>query len=70
VLREVVESSSLRSIGYDRRTATLEIEFDGGGVYRYEDVPLEIWQGLRQADSKGKFFQANVRDRFATSRID
>ncbi|HYQ15907.1 MAG TPA: KTSC domain-containing protein [Polyangiaceae bacterium] len=70
MLREVVESSSLRSIGYDRRTATLEIEFDGGGVYRYEDVPLEIWQGLRQADSKGKFFQANVRDRFATSRID
>ncbi|HYP87251.1 MAG TPA: KTSC domain-containing protein [Polyangiaceae bacterium] len=60
----------MRSIGYDRPTATLEIQFEGGGVYRYQGVPVEIWQGLRQAASKGKFFQAHVRDRFDTSRVD
>jgi hypothetical protein len=69
VLRQVVASSSLRSIGYDRSTETLEVEFDGGGVYRYQHVPHEIWLGLKQAESKGRFFQAYVRDRYPTSRI-
>jgi hypothetical protein len=33
VLRQVLESSSLRSIGYDRATATLDVECKNGGVY-------------------------------------
>lgn len=67
MLREVVTSSSLRSIGYDRSTQTLEIEFESGSVYRYAGVPLELWLKLKRAPSKGKFFQAYVRDRFAAS---
>ena len=69
VLRQVIQSSSLRSIGYDRATATLEVEFTNGGVYRYADVPADVWSAFRQADSKGKFFQEHVRDLFATMRV-
>jgi hypothetical protein len=69
VLRQVVESSSLRSIGYDRATSTLEVEFANGGVYRYAGVPAELWSAFRQADSKGKFFQDHVRDVFTTTRV-
>lgn len=69
MLRQVVESSSLRSIGYDRATGTLEVEFTSGGVYRYADVPPELWSALRSSDSKGKFFQDHVRDHFATMRV-
>ena len=68
MLREVVESSSLKSIGYDRKTRTLEIEFANGGVYRYEDVPAELWTELRQSASKGRFFQQRIRDHFPTVR--
>jgi hypothetical protein len=69
VLRQVVESSSLRSIGYDRETQTLEVEFHGGRTYRYLGVPPEVWAGLRHAASKGQFFQTFVRDRFDTTRV-
>ena len=69
MLRQVVESSSLRSIGYDRATATLEVEFASGGVYRYSDVPPEVWSAFRQSDSKGRFFQEYVRDHFAMTRV-
>jgi len=69
VLREVVASSSLRSIGYDRKTHTLEVEFSNGGVYRYEDVPLALWTELRHAPSKGKLFQEKIRDQFPTTRM-
>jgi KTSC domain len=69
VLREVVTSSSLRSIGYDRKAQTLEVEFKNGGVYRYSEVPLELWMRLQKSTSKGKFFQEHVRDRFPTARL-
>jgi hypothetical protein len=69
VLRQVVESSSLRSIGYDRGSHTLEVEFHNGGVYRYADVPDSVWFEFRHADSKGRFFQERVRDHFAAQRV-
>ena len=69
MLRQVVESSSLRSIGYDRATATLEVEFKNGGVYRYANVPLQLWSEFRDSDSKGKFFLDQVRDRFPPTRV-
>ncbi len=68
-MREVVESSSLRSIGYDRVTRVLEIEFRGGRTYRYRDVPPELVGELKRAASKGQFFQSFVRDRFETTRV-
>lgn len=69
MLRQVVDSSSLRSIGYDAATQTLEVEFEKGAVYSYAGVPHEIWLALKRAESKGRFFQAYVRDRYRTSRI-
>jgi len=32
-------------------------------------VPPELWSAFRQSESKGKFFQDNVRDIFATTRV-
>ena len=69
MLRQVVDSSSLRSIGYDRATATLEVEFRSGGIYQYEGVTVEIWNQLRNATSIGRFFQDQVRDHFPTTRV-
>jgi hypothetical protein len=65
----VVDSSSLRSVGYDAATLTLEVEFRNGSVYRYANVPTELWASFRRADSMGKFFQEHVRDRFETMRV-
>ena len=69
MLREVVSSSSLRSIGYDARTRTLEVEFSGGRIYRYAPVPTHVWVELRRAESKGKYFQDHVRDDFEAERV-
>lgn len=69
MLRQVVDSSSLRSIGYDRRSQTLEVEFKNGGIYRYAGISAELWNQLRLAESIGRFFQDHVRDRFPTTRV-
>jgi hypothetical protein len=65
----VVDSSSLRSIGYDAATLTLEVEFRNGSVYRYVNVPTSLWASFRRAPSMGKFFQEHVRDQFETMRV-
>jgi hypothetical protein len=65
----VVDSSSLRSIGYDAATQVLEVEFRNGSVYRYVNVPTELWASFRRAPSLGKFFQDHVRDKFETMRV-
>jgi hypothetical protein len=69
VLRVVVDSSSLRSVGYDAATSTLEVEFRNGSVYQYTNVPSELWTRFRHAESIGRFFQENVRDQFETMRV-
>lgn len=69
MLRQVVESSSLRSIGYDKATHTLEVEFTSGSIYRYVDVPDSVWFEMRHATSKGKFFQDRVRDTFSSEKV-
>jgi hypothetical protein len=64
-----VESSNLRSVGYDVKTRTLEVQFTHGGIYRYFAVPAEVHSGLMKSDSKGKYFQANVRNKFRFERL-
>jgi len=59
-----VTSSSLSRIRWDELTSTLEVEFIGGKVYQYFDVPAGVFEALRTADSHGKFFQQNIRGHY------
>ena len=56
-----VESSSINSIGHNFLTRNMEIEFNGGGIYRYKKVPRHVFKNMMNADSKGKFFWSDVR---------
>ena len=69
MLRSVVSSSSLRSVGYDRGGRLLEIEFRHGGVYRYRGVPRQVFDELMRSPSKGRFFNERIRDRYASREI-
>ncbi|MBR8836263.1 MAG: DUF4935 domain-containing protein [Stigonema ocellatum SAG 48.90 = DSM 106950] len=60
--RIVVESDYLRSVGYDSSKRVLEIEFQTGEVYQYQDVPAEVYAALMNAKSHGKCFNANIKD--------
>jgi KTSC domain len=69
IARRQVVSSVLRSIGYDQSHAVLEIEFVSGRVYRYHMVPRREWSGLLGALSKGRYFDAHIREKFPTMRM-
>ena len=45
--REVVVSVSVRAVGYDAETSTLEVEFCDSSIYQYSGVPKEVcWSNL------------------------
>lgn len=59
--RKATASEALVSIGYDARRQILEVEFDGGDVYRYRDVPVEVYETLLAAESKGTWFNQTFK---------
>lgn len=59
--RVPVSSSNIASIGYDQQSATLEVEFLNGSIYQYYDVPEHEHEGLMNADSHGKYLDANIK---------
>ncbi|MGH2476385.1 MAG: KTSC domain-containing protein [Candidatus Limnocylindrales bacterium] len=64
-----LESRTLATAGYDDPSATMELEFVEGRVYRYFVVPRSVFDALLSADSVGRFFQENIRDVYPYERI-
>ncbi len=67
--RVPVSSSNLLSVGYDPSAETLEVEFKNQTIYQYYNVPLVMYEQLMQAPSIGAFFNANIRNAYASSRV-
>jgi hypothetical protein len=61
VRRERLESSSLRSVGYDPSARVLEVEFLNGGVYQYLDVKDDEFEEFQEADSKGRYLNTEIK---------
>ena len=59
-----VSSTVLSALTYDKSTQTLLIAFKSGRIYRYLGVPAQTVDDLLTAESKGRFFNASIRNRF------
>ena len=68
VPRIAVQSSLLASVGYSI-DATLDLQFRSGAIYRYFAVPHAVFEDLIAAQSKGGYFNRNVRTRFRYQRL-
>jgi hypothetical protein len=67
--RTEVISSSIAEIGYDVETRTLEIAFNSGRIYQYFDVPVSLSEALTTCESKGRFFNENIRELYRWVRV-
>lgn len=62
-------STVIRRFAYDPPSRTLDVEFVSGRHYRYRAVPDEVAQAFRAAFSKGRFFNARIRDHYAFDEL-
>ena len=64
-----VESSNIEAVGYDGDSSTLQVEFKNGGTYQYFDVPEHIFEGLRDADSVGRYLASVIKGSYRYSKV-
>ena len=70
IKRESIVSSNIESVGYDRESETLEIEFKSGGVYRYSNVPHTAYTNLVMAESVGKYFHQHIKGEYEYEKVE
>lgn len=66
---ELVVSSNVVSAGYDEKTATLEILFLNGHMYRYLEVPLRVYREFMDAKSKGRFVWDVLEPHYVVEKV-
>lgn len=62
--RKQVDSSRIRSVGFDDPTRTLTIEFKDGKIFEYYDVDRAVYLGLTVAESVGRYFNEHVKGKY------
>jgi len=69
IVRQPVRSHALAAVGYSKRLHALEVEFVSGAVYRYSNVPPQIYRDLLSAASKAQFYDTNVRGHYPSVHV-
>ena len=64
-----VNSTLPASVTYDVGESILQLEFCDSSIYRYFAVPAAIHEGLLAADSKGSYFNFEIRSCFRYARL-
>jgi lysyl-tRNA synthetase class 2 len=60
----ICESSLLQAAAYDVQSSVLAVTFHSGAIYRYLDVPASTYEEFVHAESKGRYFNSTIRNRF------
>jgi len=60
----IINSSNLKIASYDTESKTLTVTFNNGSIYEYYEVPWEIFTKLRTSESQGKYFTANIKEKY------
>ena len=67
--RQRVNSTNMRSVGYDAKSQILEVEFTTGAIYQYARVPADLHRRLLSAVSMRSFFEDNIEDNYSAKRV-
>ncbi len=63
------QSIAIKAFDYDNEKQILRVEFNSGSIYNYLDVPETVYKEMKDAPSVGKFFNAEIKDKFGFDLI-
>lgn len=68
---ETPDSTAFTRIWYWPFHEELNVEFRNSGAwYIYYDVPVEVWHSFKNAESKGSFFNTDIKGKYEYERGD
>lgn len=62
-------STVIAASEYDASTRILVIRYVSGMVYRYKDVPAEVYAEMKAAFSKCQFLNKFIKGRYAYEKV-
>lgn len=63
-------STAIRDIDYDGSSHRLTVTFVSGRRYIYDGVAQRVYDAFSHADSRGGFFNREIRDRYPFHEIE
>ena len=67
--RKRVSSSKIKSVGYDEKTRTLEVEMSTGQVFQYGGVYPEVHRRFLAAPNPSAFFDDKIAEEYSAKRV-
>jgi hypothetical protein len=67
--RKRVNSSRLRSVGYDEPSETLEVEMLNGYVFQYSKVSPEVHRRFMNAPNPTTYFDDKIAEEYTSKRV-
>lgn len=64
-----VQSWAIDRVEYFPEKEVLHLYMQDESVLEYSGVPREVYKGLMEAESKGRFFNFNIRDHYKYTRL-
>ena len=69
-----VVSGNIAEVGFEitdkeKETGSLYVKFKSGTTYRYKEVTAEVVQDFVTAESIGKFFGSEIKDKYETFKL-
>lgn len=65
-----VDSTAIDDIRYEGARQKLFVRFRHGDEYVYVGVPGDVHRSFLEAESKGRFFAYEIRDRYPYNKVD
>jgi len=69
MIRSRVTSNPFRSVAYDEKSKTLEVEYNNGRRYQLSGISAHHHDNLVNADSVGNYYNLNLRGKFKTVEL-
>jgi hypothetical protein len=65
-----VESSSIKTVAYDKDEEKLWLRFKSDALYEYTGVEQQVAKDLVKAESKGHFFHENIKNKYPYAKVE
>lgn len=67
--RKRVNSSRIRSVGYDERNQVLEVELSNRTVYQYSKVSPEVHRRFMAAPNPTSYYDDKIAEEYTPRRV-
>jgi hypothetical protein len=67
--RKKVSSGQIRSVGYEARSQTLEVEMSDGTIWQYTGVPSEVHRRLMAAPTIASYYRDQIEEDYSRRRL-